>query len=47
LHIIETVDSIPFAEKLNKAVTAKYAKANNKSLLKIMIQVNTSNETRK
>ena len=47
--MIETLDSIQLADKLNKAVWSKSAKNNaaNKNLLKIMIQVNTSKESRK
>lgn len=49
LYMIETLDSIQLADKLNKTVSSKSAKNNaaNKNLLKIMIQVNTSQESRK
>ena len=46
--MIETLDSIQLADKLNKSVSSRSAKNNaaDKNLLKIMIQVNTSQESR-
>lgn len=40
LHVIETIDS----EKLAKAINDGWKKLNKESKLKIMVQVNTSNE---
>lgn len=40
LYIIETIDS----ERLANAVNNGWAKLNKKNKLKIMVQVNTSNE---
>ncbi len=41
--MIETIDSIPLADKLNKAIINKKG---NDFVLKCMVQVNTSNENR-
>ncbi|KAL4149772.1 hypothetical protein QTP88_003639 [Uroleucon formosanum] len=43
LHVIETIDS----EKLAKAINDGWKKLNKESKLKIMVQVNTSNEKEK